>query len=203
MAAGVIIAGGYSTRFGEGDKAIADLAGEPMIRRVAERLASAVDEVVVNCRSEQVVPLSEALKGYVYPLTFAEDPEPGQGPMAGIQTGLRAVDAEYAVVVACDMPFIDPALVDHLFDRAAGHDAAVPRTGDGWFQTTHAVYRASAMADACDAALERDEHKIIEPLFSLDYVVVEESEVRKISDLRTFENINTQAELEEAAEQFR
>lgn len=203
MAAGVIIAGGYSTRFGEGDKAIADLGGEPMIRRVADRLAGTVDEMVVNCRSGQVAALSEALAGYVHPLTFAEDPEPGQGPMAGIRTGLRAVDAEYAVVVACDMPFIDPAFVDHLFDRAAGHDAAVPRTGDGWFQTTHAVYRASAMADACDAALERDEYKIIEPLFSLDYVVVEASEVRKISDLRTFKNVNTQAELEKAAEQFR
>ncbi len=64
--------------------------------------------------------------------------------MAGIATGLGAVDSEYAAVVACDMPFVDPAFLDYLFERAASHEAAVPRP-DEWFQTTQAVYHAEAM----------------------------------------------------------
>jgi molybdopterin-guanine dinucleotide biosynthesis protein A len=194
---GVIVAGGHSTRFGEADKAVADLAGTPMIRRVADRLTGVVDALVVNCRTEQVDSIGAAMDGYEHDVRFAEDPEPDQGPMAGIRTGLRAVDAEYAAVVACDMPFVDPGLLDHLRERAARRDAAVPRVGE-WFQPTHAVYRAESMADACDRALDRDERRIVAPLEYLDYVVVEESEILEYAALRTFENVNTREELEEA-----
>jgi molybdopterin-guanine dinucleotide biosynthesis protein A len=119
--------------------------------------------------------------------------------MAGIRTGLRAVEETYAFVVACDMPFVDPALVEHLFERAEGRDAAVPRLDDQWFQTTHAVYRAEPMARACDAALERGEHKIIEPLFELDYVAVDEDEITEHGRIDSSENINTREEFEAAA----
>lgn len=203
MTEGVIIAGGYATRFEGGDKAVADLAGTPMIRRVADRLAPAIDRLVVNCRTEQVAAIEEALTGYEHPVAVAEDPEPDEGPMAGIRTGLRAVESEYAVVVACDMPVVSVDLVELLFERAAGHDAAVPQLSEGWYQTTQAVYRAAPMADACDRALARGEHKILAPLEELDWVVVSEAEVREVASLSTFENVNTRAELRDAAREFR
>ena len=202
MPAGVVIAGGYATRFEGGDKAVADLAGVPMLRRVADRLAPVVDRLVVNCRAEQVSRFEPVLADYDRPVVFAEDPEPDQGPMAGIRTGLRAVDSEYAVVVACDMPYVSPQFVEFLFERAADHDAAVPRVGDGWYQTTQAVYRASAMAAACDRALDRGEHKILAPLDDLEYVVVTDDEVREYADSDTFRNLNTRAELADARADF-
>jgi molybdopterin-guanine dinucleotide biosynthesis protein A len=115
MRAGLIIAGGRSTRFGEQDKAVADLAGTPMIRRVADRITAVTDEFVVNCREDQISPIEEALSEIDQEPAYAEDPDPDKGPMAGIMTGLRTVDSEYAFVVACDMPFVDPALVEYLF----------------------------------------------------------------------------------------
>ncbi|WP_224268083.1 molybdenum cofactor guanylyltransferase [Haloprofundus salinisoli] len=199
MRTAVIVAGGRSTRFGDADKATADLAGTPMIRRVGDRLAGVVDSLVVNCRADQRAAIRDAFEGYPHPVSAAEDETPDEGPMSGIRTGLRAVSGEYAVVVACDMPFVDPDVVSYLFERAEGHDAAVPRLDDEWFQTTHAVYRADAMADACDAALETGARKIIDPLFELDYVVVDESEVSEHGSLRTFENLNTREEFEKAA----
>lgn len=203
MVAGVVLAGGRSTRFGESDKAVAELADTPMIRRVADRLAGVVDELVVNCRADQREAIADALAGYDHPIGFAIDAEPDEGPMAGIETGLREVQSEYAFVVACDMPFLDAELVEFLVETAASapeaHDAAVPRPGE-WFETTHAVYRAEPMAEACAAALERGERKIIEPLFELDYVVVEEEELEKF-DRKSFENVNTPEEFE-AAEQY-
>jgi len=202
MPAGVVISGGYATRFEGGDKAVADLGGVPMLRRVADRLAPVVDRLVVNCRAEQVPRFEPVLADYEHPVDFAEDPEPDRGPMAGIRTGLRAVDGEYAAVVACDMPYVSPALVAYLFERAADHDAAVPKVGDGWYQTTQAVYRAEAMALACDRALDRGEHKILAPLDDLDYVVVTEDEVREQADTDTFRNINTRAELDDARADF-
>ncbi|MEM4781508.1 MAG: molybdenum cofactor guanylyltransferase [Halalkalicoccus sp.] len=203
MPDGVVLAGGRSTRFGDEDKATADLAGTPMIRRVGDRLAEVTDRLVVNCRADQTDAIREAFTSYPNSVRIAEDPAPDEGPMAGIMTGLRAVEDEYAFVAACDMPFIEPALVAHLFSRAAGYDAAIPRVGDGWFQTTHAVYRAEPMVAACERALAAGKRKIIAPLDDLEYVVVGEDEVRERASLDTFENLNTREEFERATEAFR
>ena len=202
MRSAVIVAGGRSTRFGDADKAVADLAGTPMIRRVADRLADVVDALVANCRDDQVDAIEAALSGYPHEVRFAPDTDPDEGPMAGIRTGLRAVDGEYAVVVACDMPFVEPALVEYLFDRAADHDAAVPRLDDGWFQTTQAVYHAEAMADACDHALARGDRRIVAAFEDLDVLEVTEDEVGEYAPLRTFDNLNTWEEFEAAQSRF-
>ena len=196
MPTAVVIAGGFSTRFEGGDKALADLAGVPMIRRVADRLAPVVSTLVVNCRAEQRESLAAAMDGYEHEVRFAVDPDPDAGPMAGIRTGLRESPDEYAAVVACDMPFVDREFVTYLFDRAAGHDAAVPEVDD-WYQTTQAVYRAGRMADACDRALERGDSKILAPLEELDWVVVDHGTLAERGWLETFENVNTRGELRE------
>lgn len=204
MRSGVIVAGGRSTRFGDTDKAIADLAGTPMVRRVADRLVRVEDlgELVVNCRADQVDAIRVALDGLTVAVEFAPDPDPDEGPTAGIRTGLRAVDAEYAAVVACDMPFVEPALLEFLFERAVGHDAAVARLDDGWFQTTQAVYRATAMADACDAALARGEGRVVAAFDALDVVAVPADAVSRHASLETFRNLNTREEFEAAANEF-
>ncbi|WP_423745003.1 molybdenum cofactor guanylyltransferase (plasmid) [Haladaptatus sp. SPP-AMP-3] len=198
MPAGVVIAGGRSTRFGESDKAVAPLAGVAMIRRVADELVDVVDELVVNCREDQRAAIDDAMSDYPLPVRFAIDTDPDTGPMAGIRTGLAACDHDYAVVVACDMPFVDPAIVSYLLNRADGYDAAVPRLDDGWFHPTHAVYRPDPMVEACAAALARGERRIVEPLFELEYVVVEEDELREHGSLDSFENVNTREEFERA-----
>lgn len=200
MRSAVIVAGGRSTRFGEADKAVADLAGVPMVRRVADRLTDAIDGLVVNCRDDQRAAIEAAMSGYPLPVRYAEDDEPDRGPVAGIRRGLSAVQGggEYAFVVACDMPFVEPALVEHLFDAAMGLDAAVPRLGE-WFEPTHAVYRAEPMIAACEAALDRGDPRIVEPFDELDVVVIEEDEIEGIGSTRSFRNVNTREELEAAA----
>ena len=207
MKSAVIVAGGRSTRFGSQDKAVAELAGTPMIRRVADRITDVVEAVVVNCRTEQVPAIREVMAGYPRRVTFAVDPEPDRGPMAGIMTGLRGIESiaggdAPAFVVACDMPFVDRDFVEYLFDRVDGYDAAVPRLDDRWFQTTHAVYRAAPMAEACQAALDRGDRKIIEPLFDLNYVVVEEEHALEYTTRAAFENLNTREEFRRAEERL-
>ncbi len=201
MRSGVIIAGGRSTRFGATDKAVAELAGVPMIRRVADRLSPTVDELVVNCRVDQEAAIDDALAGIDLPVSTALDPEPDLGPIAGIATGLRAVEGAYGVVVACDMPFVDPDFVDMLFERVRGHEAVVPRPDD-WFQTTQAAYHADAMAEACERTLAEGEHRIVDALFDLEYVVLDRSEVEAHSSMETFENLNTRDEFEAAQDRF-
>jgi molybdopterin-guanine dinucleotide biosynthesis protein A len=202
MRAGVVLAGGRSTRFEGGDKAVADLAGVPMVRRVVDRLARAVDAVVVNCRAEQVDPIAEALAGAAPDPTFAVDADPDRGPVGGIATGLAAVDAPYTAVVACDMPFVDPAFVRALFGWADGHDAAVPRPDD-WFQPTQAVYRTVSTRRACEAALARGDARVVEALADVDVRVVDREAIESVTTTATFENLNTDAAVAAAAERFR
>ena len=201
MRSGVVLAGGRSTRFGDSDKAVAELAGTPMIRRVADRLVGVVDELVVNCRPDQTDAIREAMAGYPLDIIYAEDDVPDQGPVAGIRNGLAAATGSYAFVVACDMPFVDPDLASFLFGRAESEsaDAVVPRLESGWFQTTQAVYRVEAMMRACERALESENPRILAPLDELDVLVVEEDELTDVTSLESFENINTRAEFEAAA----
>ena len=201
MRAALVLAGGRSTRFGDRDKAVAELAGTPMIRRVVDRIAGIVDEVVINCRADQVDAITDAFDGSEFTPEFAIDRDPDEGPMAGIARGLEAVASAYTFVVACDMPFVDPDFAAFLFERAAGHDAAVPRP-DEWYQTTQAVYRTDPMAAACRRALDRGDHRIVVPLEDLDEVVVDADEIERVTTHETFENVNTLDEFSAAAERL-
>ena len=202
MRAALVLAGGRSTRFGDRDKAVAELAGTPMIRRVVDRIAGVVDEVVINCRADQVDGIADAFDDSEFSPEFAIDRDPDEGPMAGIARGLEAVAAEYTFVVACDMPFVDPDFAAFLFERAVGHDAAVPRP-DEWYQTTQAVYRTEPMAAACRRALDRGDHRIVVPLNDLDEVVVGADEIERVATPETFENVNTREEFATAVERLR
>lgn len=200
----VILAGGHSTRFGSEDKATAVLAGSPMIRRVADRLHNIIDELVINCRAEQRQGIGGALNGYPLEVTYAIDEIPNRGPMAGIHTGLSALEySRLSFVVACDMPFVDPPVVSHLFNHLGEADAAVPRVEGKWLETTHAVYRRDTMIDACQAALDADESRIVHALDRLDVQIVDVEDLPGPNPKSSFHNINTPVELEQAAEQVR
>ena len=199
---GVIVAGGRSVRMGETEKALVEIAGRPLVRRVADRLSAAVDRLVVNCRADQRRGIETALSGGGSDPRFAIDSDPDRGPVAGIATGLRAVETEYAAVVAVDMPFLDPGLLSYLFERAEGHDAAVPRPGE-WFEPLHAVYRAEPMIEACERALEESHPRIIEPLSSIDRAVVDRAELLEHGSLDSFEGVDTPEDVQWANERLR
>lgn len=202
MRTGLIIAGGRSSRFGAEDKVVASFAGTPMVRRVADALWETVDDIVVNCRKEQIEQIASALDSFSPEVTFATDPEPDEGPLAGIRTGIRAAETEFTAVVAADMPFVDPAFIEYLFERADDHDGAVPRLQDGFYQPIQAVYRTESMATAADRALGRNESRIVAAFEDLDVVVVTEDEVRRQASLETFENVNTREEFVAATERL-
>ena len=193
---GVIVAGGRSVRMGGTEKTVVDVAGTPLIRRVADRLCAATDELVINCREDQRDQIARALDGL--DPRFAVDEIPDRGPVAGIETGLEAAETEYSVVVAADMPFLDPDLLSYLFERAADHEAAVPRPGE-WFEPLHAVYRAAPSIQACERALEVEDPRIIEPLSTLDRVVVDREDLLAHGSLDSFESVDTPDDVEWAA----
>ena len=117
------------------DKAAIDLEGEPLLLRIGRRLEHATDEVLVA---------GGAPKGEPWP-RFA-DHRTGCGPLAGIETGLRAMRGEWGCFVASDMPHLQVALLRGLVEAArSGHDDAVVLMDDNGIHPLLAAYSASCL----------------------------------------------------------
>ena len=100
---GVVLAGGKSSRMGR-DKAWLTFFGQPLLRRVAEVLASVTGEVMVSGRDP--VPF-----GVDCP--WLPDETPRLGPAGGIMTVLAATSRP-CLVVSCDLPFLEPETLARL-----------------------------------------------------------------------------------------
>ena len=192
--AAIVLAGGRSSRFGDGDKLTADVAGTPMLARTVGRVARAVDGVVVSCREDQVPPLRAVLAAHRDRVALVPDPVPDRGPVAGLAAAARAVRAPYVAVVAGDNPLVDPAFLAFLFDRVEGATGAVPSL-DGWPTATQAVFRTDALAAASRTVLERGDASLRALIEAVDPVVVPEAEVLARTDRVGFTDVNSTADL--------
>jgi len=144
-------------------------AADAPLRRVAEAVAPAVDEVVVACPEGHRESVADALGDA--PHRLAVDPIADEGPVAAIRTGVRVANGDAAAVVAGDVPTVDTSLLGDCFD-ACGDTAAVPRS-DGRLHPLHAVYDADAARIACDHTLAAGSGRLYDVLSRLDPAVVD------------------------------
>ena len=127
--AAVVLAAGRSTRMGPVNKLLADVAGAPMVRRVAEAaLASRADPViVVTGHGRDKVEAALAGLG----VTTVHNSDYAAGLSTSLHRGLAAVPAEADGVVVClgDMPRVSPAVIDRLiaaFNPLEGRAICLP-----------------------------------------------------------------------------
>ncbi|WP_136718284.1 molybdenum cofactor guanylyltransferase [Halorientalis salina] len=191
---GVVLAGGYSTRFGEQEKALADLNGRALLAHVVTGVAPAVDRVLVNCRRDQLEDFQRALASTATDVEFVCDPEPDKGPAAGLRTALDAVSEPMVAVVACDMPFVDAAFLDWLFEEVNGADGAVPYV-DGAPQPTHSVFATEPTRRAANDAVRNASGSLRDVLDRLDLVEIPEYRVVGKAAKTAFTDVNTPEEL--------
>jgi len=199
--AGLVLAGGYSRRFGATDKAFATLDGRPLVEHVLERLGRVVDGLLVSVRDEQLTRLRGALRATGISVGAVPDPVPGRGPAAGIAAGLAPCRATYAAVLACDTPLVDPGFLSGLFERARGCDGAVPRI-DGRLRPTLAVYRTAAIRTACERSLASGDGSLRGAVDALDATIVPHEAVANGTDPSTVLDINEPADLRRAEERL-
>jgi molybdenum cofactor guanylyltransferase len=181
----IVLAGGQSRRMGR-DKALIDYQGRPIIAHVIDTLrALSNDLVVVSNRSD--------LYG-LFGARVVPDYDPPCGPLGGIAAGLQAARHPLAVVVACDMPFLNVALLRWLIALAERYDAVVPQTGDE-FEPLHAVYRRECY-NPIARRLERGERRVISFFADVRLRSVPESEWRMLDPAgRSLVNLNTPDDL--------
>ncbi len=136
---GLILAGGESSRFGS-PKALALFRGRPMIRWIADVLASRSRELVVSVRTPDD-------EGRVRPIVpearFVYDTQLGRGPIEGFARGFEVAHGDIVLVAPCDAPLLRAELYDLLLGAMGPHDASVPRLQV--LDPLRAVYRRDAV----------------------------------------------------------
>jgi molybdopterin-guanine dinucleotide biosynthesis protein A len=178
--AGVILAGGKSSRFGS-NKALALYQGRPLIAHAATVMAEIFTEKLL------VTNTPEAYAFLGWPMTG--DLVANAGPLAGIQAALNKIQAERAFIVACDMPRLDAAVITRICRCPGDWDVVMPELPGGG-EPLHAVYHRRILP-AIDAALARGEGKISRLLAALRVRTMSAAELGLADDRPVpFANIN-------------
>ena len=138
-AAGIVLAGGRSTRMGTAKSAL-EWHGSTLLRRAVGLVSRGTGGPVVVVRAP-----GQALPALPPGVDVVDDPEEGLGPLQGLAAGLAALagTADAAFVCSTDVPFLHPAFVARVVRGLdGGADVALPYAG-GYPQPLAAAYRTS------------------------------------------------------------
>jgi molybdopterin-guanine dinucleotide biosynthesis protein A len=203
----IILAGGQAKRFQVRpeqweDKALAMLCGKPLLAHIIERISDVVDEIVI-CASDEArkARFSEALQEYsirnVKICTDEKTPYVA-GPLVAIATGLKFTSADYCLTLPCDVPLIQPRVVDYLFNVVRGSYVAVPIWPDGGLESLMMVCERPITVQMADALCElrrRRPDDIIRGASKVLFVSTV-GDLRKLDpEFKSFVNINLREDL--------
>lgn len=185
----VILAGGRSRRLGI-DKTRLRL--RPDLPTSLERAAAIgrrlAGEVIVVTGENQVL-LPEGARA-------TPDLYPGRSSLAGIASGLEVASYPYALVVGCDMPFLDERLLASMLDEPRDYDVLIPRNEE--WQTLHAIY-AKACLEPMRRVLASQKPRIVAFFDQVRVRQVDPAVIDCFDPERwSFFNINTPEDLERA-----
>jgi molybdopterin-guanine dinucleotide biosynthesis protein A len=159
-AAGVVLAGGRSSRMGT-PKAALEWHGSTLLRRTTGILARVTGGPVIVVRAA-----GQALPALPPGVEVVDDPREGKGPVQGIAAGLSALAgrADMAFISSTDMPFLHPAFVRRVLRAVQdGADVGLP-IARGYPQPLAAAYR-TALAPVAERLVAADR---LRPAFLFD-----------------------------------
>jgi len=184
-AAGFVLAGGESRRFGE-DKALFSVNGEPLIRHPLACLTALFPSVAIVAKN----PSTYASFG----VPVVADEHARRMPHVGILTGLEAAKTAWSVFLACDMPSMTPSVVRRLYEarepegRSDPRQAVVPESPSGVHPLAGCYHRSAT--EALRRAIEK-EWSLRRWLSELNTHVV------RFEDEAPFRNVNRKSDLPE------
>jgi len=202
--AGVILAGGKSSRMGEVPKALITLGDKPLIAHVMHRLQPQVSSLFLSGagRNSDLESFGLAVVPDLLPCY--------RGPLTGLYSALQhladkdmankdlADDArpDALVLCPCDAPFIPQDLVEKLVSAAGGEPGPVVVVSyQGTLQPTFSLWQHHHLPAIRDAVVNRGDGGLKHILKSLPYTIVEWVS----AEPPPFYNVNTPEELKTAA----
>jgi molybdopterin-guanine dinucleotide biosynthesis protein A len=186
---GILLAGGESRRMGRINKALLQVRGRTIIERSAEILQQLFPEVLVITNSpDDFSFLGLPMYGDIYP---------GRGSLGGLYTGLSLCSGQWGFLAACDMPFLNGAIVEYLISLRREADVIIPRLPGG-LEPLHALYAKECLPHIRELLASGD-LKIIDFLKKVKVREVLEEELSPYDpEFRFTMNVNTPKDLEQA-----
>ena len=192
--AGVILAGGRSSRMGVNRKALLELNGQPLLRHVVDRVQAHLDPLLLSCESETTDFES-------FGLAVVPDLLPDyRGPLMGLYSALQYLSDKGhdngLVLCPCDAPFIPDNLVQVLLNTDQSEiKPVVVISYQGVLQPTFSLWQNQHLPVIREAAVEQGRGGLKHLLTSLPHKIVEWARLEP----SPFFNVNTPAEFETAA----
>jgi molybdenum cofactor guanylyltransferase len=151
QAAGIVLAGGRSSRMGT-PKAALEWHGSTLLRRVVGVVGRSVDGPVVVVRAP-----GQTLPGLPDGVEVVEDAREGRGPLEGLAAGLAAVRdrAHAAYASSTDVPLLHPRFIHRVLAGLDDDvDVVLPDVG-GFRHPLAAVYRTE-LVDVVERLIAED-----------------------------------------------
>lgn len=183
-----ILAGGASSRMGT-DKARLILNGKTFIQQIAETLQLVASNIIVVGQDSQELAFTSVV-----------DVHPKWGALGGIHTALANCKTEWAIIVACDLPFVTVDLCKRLSEFRPDYEAVVPIQPDLVPQPLCGFYKVNPCLDQATELIQSGHRR---PLDLLQNVNTKWVPFSQLEDLRGahkfFVNINTPEDYYEAS----
>ena len=180
--AGYILVGGQSRRMGS-DKWRLTLGGRRFVERIADEIEKVASSVTIVGNNVAAGELNQPIVADIYP---------EWGALGGVHSALSACPADWALVVACDFPFVTGALLSRLAGFQESFEAVVPIQRDQIPQPLCALYRTVPCLERADQLINSGERK---PIALLQSVRTRWISFSQMADLdgseHFFDNINT------------
>ena len=194
MIAGVILAGGRSSRMGV-EKSLMDFGGAPVIARVIARLTPQVAHLAINANGD---PTRFARFGLP---VIADAGRDQPGPLAGIAAGLafaRERGCAWLATAPCDAPFTPCDLVARLLSARASSLVAIACGARG-LEPLFGLWSIEASAHI-EAALQSGERAVHRVAAALGAAIVRIDNEAGAADWAL--NLNRPEDVAEALAQF-
>jgi len=184
----IVLAGGKSSRMGA-DKGFLELNGRSFMARIIETVEPLVNRIIV---------VSSDSNYDVFNKKRVADIIPNSGPLAGIFSGLFYSESEVNLVLSCDVPLINEAVLNTLIEGYDAESDVTQLQSRGKTMPLIALYKKHCM-HPCLASLKMGERRLTK--------VVEQMKTKTIildSNLEPLvRNINTVDELKEIRHEFK
>jgi molybdopterin-guanine dinucleotide biosynthesis protein A len=175
---GFILAGGQSRRMGR-DKSQLILDNRTFTEKISDTLLQITDSIFV--------------------MRADRDIYPNWGALGGLHAALAACKREWAIVVACDLPFVTAQLLEYLTSLRDHHDAIVPLQADERPQPLCALYRIEPCLPRATELIETGHRRPRDLLELVDTRWVPFTELRNLDQAeKFFVNINTPEDYDDA-----
>ncbi|HEY5513525.1 MAG TPA: molybdenum cofactor guanylyltransferase [Geomonas sp.] len=178
---GVILAGGRSSRMGS-NKALLPYRGGRFIEAIHRQFCELFEEVLLVTNTHEQYSF--------LPCRKVADIYPGVGALVGLHAGLHHSTTAHIFAVACDMPYLNSALIRRLASLRDRADVVIPQ-GDRGLEPLHALYGKGCLA-AMEQALTGDRRRIVSFFPAVRVCNLSREEVAELDPgFDSFKNINT------------